>query len=474
MTDLLHEPMAGVVEMLARKETSAVELMTATLARIEETQEAVNAFVALRDPEDCMADARAADARIASGDARALEGIPLGVKDLEDAAGLNTSKGSVPFKDNRPECDSVQVERLCAAGAIVVGKTNAPEFGHTAITKNLLFGATRNPWNLENTPGGSSGGSSAAISGGIVSLATASDGGGSVRIPAAFTGCFGHKPSFGRIPTGPHQTWTMDDTAVHGPLTRTVEDAAMHLDAVVGDHSLDPNSLPHPGFRYRDVLGDLPDSLRIAFSPDLGYGVVQSDVARVVAEATTVLEGLGHTIESIEGGPPEPGRDWGLSGAFELLAELEPLLPDHEEEFGRGFIRGVKAGAGMTPKLWGQMKTRREELNRWCAEIFDRYDLLVTPTVPYDPPAARGPLTLEVEGREQPPANVGTFTMPFNLSWHPASTVRAGLSDAGLPVGMQIVGPRLRDELVLQAARAFEREQPWQTWPELSGRVAEK
>ena len=468
MTHWLHSPMSELAEKLARKDISAVELMTTTLARIDETQEAVNAFVALRDAEACLADARAADARIASGDARPLEGIPLGVKDLEDAAGLVTSMGSVPFKNNRPERDSVQVERLRLAGAIVVGKTNAPEFGYTAITKNLLFGATRNPWNLEHTPGGSSGGSSAAICGGIVTLATASDGGGSVRIPATFTGCFGHKPSYGRIPNGPASSWTMDDTAVHGPLTRTVEDAAMHLDAVVGDHPLDPNSLPHPGFRYRDILDDLPDKLRIGFSPDLGYGVVQSDVARVVAEAKSVLESLGHTVETIAGGPPEPGRDWGLSGAFDLLAKLHPLLPDHEEEFGRGFIRGVQAGASMTPKLWGHMNARREELNRWCADVFDRYDLLLTPTVPYDPPPARGPLTGEVEGRAQPAANVGSFTMPFNLSWHPAATVRAGFSDAGLPVGLQIVGPRLRDDRVLQAARAFEREQPSQTWPELS------
>jgi aspartyl-tRNA(Asn)/glutamyl-tRNA(Gln) amidotransferase subunit A len=474
VTDLLQVPMSEIAEKLARKDISAVELMTTTLARIDETQAAVNAFVALRDAAACLADARSADARIASGAARSLEGIPLGVKDLEDAAGLITSMGSVPFKNNQPQRDSLQVERLRAAGAIVVGKTNAPEFGYTAVTKNLLFGATRNPWNLERTPGGSSGGSSAAISGGIVTLATASDGGGSVRIPATFTGCFGLKPSYGRIPHGPDSFWTMDDTAVHGPLTRTVEDAAMHLDAVVGDHALDPNSLPHPGFRYRDVLDDLPSSLRIGFSPDLGYGVVQSDVARVVAEAKSVLEGLGHSVETLPGGPPEPGRDWGLSGAFELLAKLEPLLPEHEEEFGRGFIRGVKAGASMTPQLWGHMKSRREELNRWCAQTFERFDLLLTPTVPYDPPAARGPLTLEVEGREQPAANVGSFTMPFNLSWHPAATVRAGFSDAGLPVGMQIVGPRLRDELVLQAATAFEREQPWQTWPELTGRIPEE
>jgi aspartyl-tRNA(Asn)/glutamyl-tRNA(Gln) amidotransferase subunit A len=178
-----------------------------------------------------------------------------------------------------------------------------------------------------------------------------------------------------------------------------------------------------------------------------------------------VFADLGHRVDVIEGGPPEPGRDWGLSGAFELLSKLEPLLPEREGDFGRGFIRGVKAGAAMTPQLWGHMKKRREELNRWCASTFERFDLLLTPTVPYDPPAARGPLTLEVEGREQPPANVGTFTMPFNLSWHPAATLRAGISKAGLPVGLQIVGPRLRDERVLQAARAFERERPWQEWP---------
>ncbi len=467
MTDLLHRPLSELCELLRSEQVSATELMQTTLTRIEKTHQRINAFVALRDADAVMQDAEAADRRIASGAARPLEGIPLGVKDLEDVAGLVTSMGSVPFKENLAERDSLQVERLRAAGAIVVGKTNAPEFGYTAITKNLLFGPTSNPWNVERTPGGSSGGSSAAIAGGIVPLATASDGGGSVRIPASFTGCFGLKPSYGRIPNGPEKTWVMDDTAVHGPLTRTVEDAAIHLDSVVGDHPLDPNSLPHPGFRYRDRLDGLPDALRIAFSPDLGYGVVQSDVAQVVAEAVRVFEQLGHRVEPIAGGPPEPGRDWGLSGAFELLSKLEVLLPERENDFGRGFLRGVKAGRHMTPQLWGHMKTRREELNRWCARTFGDYDLLLTPTVPYDPPPARGPLPLEIEGRELPAANVGTFTMPFNLSWHPAATVRAGFSSAGLPVGLQIVGPRLRDDLVLQAARAFERERPWQTWPDL-------
>ena len=468
MSDLLRRPLVEITALLARKELSPVELMEATLARIEVVNPLLNVFVALRPREALVADARAAEARLARGEGRPLEGIPLGVKDLEDVGGMVTTRGSVPFKDNVAPCDSVQVERLRAAGAIVVGKTNAPEFGYTAITKNLLFGATRNPWNPERTPGGSSGGSSAAIAGSMVSLATASDGGGSIRIPATFTGCFGHKPSYGRIPHGPEELWPMDDTAVVGPLTRSVEDAALHMDVTVGAHPLDPNSLPHPGLSYRQVLARLPDGLRIGFSPDLGYAVVQSDVAEVVGEAAHVFEQLGHAVEFVKGGPPEPGRDWGLMGVFQLLGRLDEFLPHRESEFGRGFINSVKLGVQMTPPRFAAFRRRREELNRWCAEIFERYDLLLTPTVPYDPPAAKGPLLAEIEGRTQPEANVGSFTMPFNLSWHPAATVRAGFSKARLPVGLQIVGPRHRDDLVLQAAYAFEQVRPWaHDWPEL-------
>jgi len=463
--DLLQSPVSELCAKLARKDVSALELMKATLARIGETHEAINAFVALRDSDDLLAEAGDADARIAAGDARLLEGIPLGVKDLEDVKGLVTSMGSVPFKDNEPERDSLQVERLRGAGAIVVGKTNAPEFGYTAITKNLLFGVSRNPWNLERTPGGSSGGSSAAIAGGVVSLATASDGGGSVRLPASFTGCFGLKPSYGRIPHEGKDLWTMGDTAVYGPLTRSVEDATLHLDAVVGAHPLDPNSLPHPGFSYREVLRNLPAGLRIGYSPDFSFAVVQGDVAEVAYDAARVFSDLGHEFAEVEGGPPMMGRDWGLAGAFELLGALSPLLPQHESDFGRAFIGGIKAGTSMTPDRWAEFRRRREQLNRWCAEIFERFDLLITPTTPYDAPPARGPFPAETDGKAQDPFAAGAFTQPFNLAWQPASTVRVGLSRNDLPIGMQIVATQHRDDLVLQASRAFERERPWQDWP---------
>ncbi len=467
MADAHHLPLTRLVELLSSRQLSAVELMESTFARIEAHNPTVNAFVALADRESALEAARDADARIGRGEGRPLEGIPLGVKDLEDAEGFATTMGSLPFRDAFPERDSVQVERLRAAGAIVIGKTNSPEFGYTAITKNLIFGVTRNPRDLDRTPGGSSGGASAAIAGGLVALATASDGGGSIRLPATFTGCYGHKPSLGRIPNAPKKAWVTDDTSVVGPLTRTVEDAALHLDLTVGPDAYDPKSLPHPGYSYRERLRQLPSGLRIGFSPDLGHGVVQSDVAEVVADAVRVFEDMGHTVEEMSGGPPEMGREWALVSVLSLAGALGPMLPEREGEFGRAFIAGVKAAQRMTVDIFYAAQVQREKLNRWCRDVFERYDLLLTPTTISDPPPARGPLPTEVEGRKAPWASTGTFTIPFNLGFHPAGSVRAGMSKAGLPVGLQIVAPRHRDDLVLQAAWAFEQARPWQSWPEL-------
>lgn len=468
MDELMHRPLTELLERLARKDVSPVEVMERTLGRIGSLDEKLNAFCELADEDRLYEQSRAAERRWQDGTARPLEGIPLGVKELEDAEGFHATHGSVPFKDRMAEKDSPQVARLRAAGAIVVGKTNAPEFGYTAITKNLLHGVTRSPWDLERTPGGSSGGSSAAIAGGLIPLATASDGGGSIRLPATFTGCFGLKVSYGRIPNGPLEAWGTSHTAVVGPLTRTVEDAALHLDLVCGPDPCDAHSLPHPGIHYRDTLRDLPAGLRIAFSPDLGYGVVQSDVLEVVAEAAHVFQELGHTVEEIQGGPPELGRQWGLINAFEAAGKLAPLIETHEQEFGHSFLKGTKAGFRMTPEIWWAAQQQRQALCDWCQDVFERYDLLLTPTTLSDPPPAKGPLPTEVEGKQAPFGSSGAFTIPFNLSWHPAGTVRAGFSKANLPVGLQIVAPRHRDDRVLQAAWAFEQARPWaDRWPDL-------
>jgi len=466
MHELLGLTLIELADTLRRRKASPVELLDAVLARVDATQADLNAVVAVRERDALRRDAQAAEERLRRGDARPLEGIPLGVKDLEDAAGLVTSQGSLPFRDRVATRDSTQVERLRAAGAIVVGKTNAPEFGYTALTKNLVYGVTRSPWNLERTPGGSSGGAAAALAGGVLPLVTASDAGGSIRIPASFTGAFGLKTTFGRVPRGPFEYWEYGDTSVVGPLTKTVEDAALFLDQVVGLSPYDPNSLPHPGISYLERVREPLAPLRIGYSPDLGYAVVQADIAAAVAEAVGVFEKLGHHVQHVPGGPPQLGRDWALLGCFELASHLYQLLPEHENEFGRGFLTGVKYGWQMTPEIWGRTAELRARLNDWCAQLFERVDLLVTPTVPYDPPPAKGPFPEDTEGRPQILAGVAAFTIPFNLSWHPAATVRVGLSGANLPMGMQIVGPRHRDDLVLQAARAFERERPWHPrWP---------
>ncbi len=311
MRELLTLSLTDLTESLENGRCSPVELMNAVLARIDEANPDLNAVVAMRDRNVLLVDARESERRLAAGDGRPLEGIPFGVKDLEDAAGLVTSMGSLPFRDNVAERDSDQVARLKAAGAILVGKTNAPEFGYTAITKNLVYGVTRSPWNLERTPGGSSGGSAAAMAGCVLPLVTGSDGGGSVRIPASFSGTFGLKPTFGRVSAGPRKRWSYRDTSCYGPITKTVEDAGLFLDQVVGPSPHDPNSLPHPGYSYRDKIREPIDGpLRIAFSPDLGYAVVQSDIAAAVEDAVKVFEGLGHKVEDIEGGH----RSWGHSG----------------------------------------------------------------------------------------------------------------------------------------------------------------
>lgn len=467
MNELLQLSLTDLAVRLRERRASPVELMEAVLARIDETNADLNAFVAQHPRERLLAAAKAAEARIGRGEARPLEGIPLGVKDLFDAVGLPNTQGSLLFEDHISTRSSTEVERFEAAGAIVVGKTNAPEFGSTAITKNLVFGVTRSPWDLSLTPGGSSGGAAAALAANVCPLVTASDGGGSTRIPASFVGAFGLKPSFGRIPRGPFTHWEFDDKAVQGPLTKTVADTALVLDVCAGPSPCDPNSLPPPGLSYVAALAEpLPSGTRFGFSPDLGYAVVQSDVGAVAGEAAQVFEKLGHRLVSIAGGPPELGREWGLLGSFELRAHLSAFLPERKGEIGRSLLRGLELAEQVDARAWGEMARKRAQLNDWCAALFEQVDFLLTPTVPYDPPPAKGPFPRETEGRRQRAAGVGAFTIPFNWSWHPAATVRAGLSRRGLPVGLQIVGPRHRDDLVLRAALAFERERPWHPhWP---------
>ncbi|HYC57412.1 MAG TPA: amidase [Candidatus Binatia bacterium] len=463
--ELSVEEQAGLVRS---GDVSPVETIQASLDRIEQLDDGLNAFVHVCR-ERALEEARIQEKVLRSGqEVGPLAGVPAGIKDLEDVAGLPTTFGSMAFRDYTASRDSVQVERLRAAGAIVVGKTNTPEFGYTGFTKNRVFGVSRNPWNPDRTPGGSSGGSAAAIAARMVPLATASDGGGSVRIPACYVGAFGMKPSFGRVPLGPEPRQMLHwmDTVHHGPLTRSIRDAALMLDLTAGYHPADPDSLPAPSTSYLQCLDQPLPRLRIAFSRDLGYARVQSDVMREVRAGVDALAALGHDVEEISTPFPDLGRGWAFSVGAELYAELAREVAGREHELGRSFWDGTVAASHLTALQLGDIQRERHRLNEVLWRLFERFDLLATPTLPTEAFPAAGPFPSHVDGEAlDSPLHAVAFTYPFNMSGHPAASLRAGFTDSGLPAGLQIVAPRHRDDLILQVAAAYDRVRPMDRWP---------
>ncbi|WP_319522903.1 amidase [uncultured Desulfosarcina sp.] len=466
MTALCYKPAWELADLIAQKEISPLELMRDTLERIDQANPDLNAFVALR-PEAALAEAAVMTEAISKGENPGpLAGLPLGVKDLEDTAGMVTSYGSIPFKDNLVREDSIQVARLKAAGAIVVGKTNVPEFGFTGFTKNRLHGITRNPWNLERTPGGSSGGAAAAIAGGLVPLCTGSDAGGSIRIPSSYSGCFGIKPTFGRIPTGPAPFVSTSTMVVMGPVTRCVRDAALYLDCTAGQHPADPYSLPAPATPFLEGIEDCPRRLKIAFSPDLGYAVVQKEIMSCVEKAVKAFEEMGHDVELWSGSLPDTGDVWGALVATDIYAQLCGVLEKERERIGRTLVAVLDGTRDMTIARFTGIQQLRARLNSVLETLFDDFDLLLTPTMPTEAFAAEGPPPSEIGGKPIPLLGAVAFTYPFNFSGHPAASVPAGLTPAGLPAGLQIVAPRHREDLILKAACAYETIRPWnEKWP---------
>ena len=358
----------------------------------------------------------------------------------------------------------MHIERLKAAGAIVVGKTNTPEFGLVPYTDNEVFGVTRNPWNLERTPGGSSGGSAAALASGMLALATASDGGGSIRIPACYTGLYGLKPSFGRVPIAPrrHDAWM--DTSVFGPLTRTVADAALLMDVMSGPDDRDRNTLPAESRSYGERLAEPLPRLRIAFNRTLGVTRLQTDVEREVEAAAAVFRELGHEVEENQDAIPETGRFWNDVNSWNNVATHWHDYTTRHDEYGEMVVQMLDHGLGLDAERMGTFLELRQTITAWTAQLFGDYDLLLTPTLPTEAFDAAGPIPRTLYGEKFAAI---ALTYPFNFSGHPAASVPAGLTDAGLPCGLQIVGPRFRDDLVLRASLAYEEARPWDRWPRL-------
>jgi aspartyl-tRNA(Asn)/glutamyl-tRNA(Gln) amidotransferase subunit A len=460
------EPAWQTAERVRRKEMTAREATEAALRRIDELNPQLNAFTAV-DADLALQQAAAVDARIARGEVPGpLAGVPIGVKDLEPAAGLPWTMGSRVFRDRVATVDSVQVSRLKEAGAVVVGKTNTPEFGYKGFTTNLVYGASRNPWNPERTPGGSSGGSAAAVTAGMVALCTGSDGGGSVRIPAAFSGCYGIKPTCGRIPRAGESASHWAFLSHLGPLSRTVRDAARYLDIAAGPHPNDLESLDLEATDYEATLDRLPKLRRIAYSVDLGYAPVDPAVRALTAEAAKAL-GAALGVEVVEAHPgfADPIHTWMVIATAGDAAMHAGWTEEQRALAEPGYLAFGEAGLQFTAADYASAVQERHQLNRVMSAFFETYDLLLTPTLPVTAYAADGPPPREIDGKPVTPAGSISFTFPFNITGHPAASVPTGRAPDGLPVGLQIIGPRYADGLVLQASAAYEAARPW-AWPE--------
>lgn len=451
-----------IAEAVRAGELKAVEVLDQCLDAIASRNDELNAFVVL-DPDLARQAADAVDAAVAAGrDPGPLAGVPFGVKDLEDCAGLPTSHGSLLYKDRPPvTTDSPHVARLRAAGAVPVGKTAAPEFGTVAFTHTKAWGTTRNPWNPARTPGGSSGGSAAAVAAGVIPFATASDGGGSTRIPASFTGLVGMKPSHGRIPHPPAGT---SQTSVYGALTTTVADSARHLDVVSGPDDRDRLSLPAPLVRYEDAIESLDvRGLRAAWSLDLGFASVDPEVGELAqAAAMELAEAAGLTLVDRPVELTDPLKTWMSINAVDGWLSLEEDMWPARAQDLMGFVRrGYELSESMTIKAFARRMRYRHRLEEEVAAIFADIDVLLTPSTAVVAFPAEGPMPTEINGVEVAPGMAVPFTMLANLCWNPAISLPAGVNSEGLPVGLQVIARRHRDEVPLRLARVFEQARPW-------------
>lgn len=449
-----------VVDLAGRvrgREVSARELTRAALDRIEALDATIGAFTSV-DADLALADAEAIDERIADGDDPGpLAGIPIGVKDLEDAAGFVTTHGSVLSRDDSPAMvDSVFVARLRAAGCVVVGKTNTPEMGCKGDTTNGIGPPTVNPWDTTRSAGGSSGGSAAAVAAGMVPLATGSDGGGSIRIPAAACGLTGFKPSLGRVPVGGPTAPAWADLSAKGPITRRARDAAAVLDATVGPDPTDLRSLPRPRAAWVPQLDDTHPPLRVAWSPTLGYAPVDPGVAEVCRAAVDRLDSTGCEVDEVPTVfPVDPVESWlVLTSVSHLRAFGDPRGTPEWDLLDPAIRFGIELAADRCSAVDVMAaQDACHELNQALATLLREATVLLSPVIAGRLPEPGGMGTID----GVPDPNWVRFTYPFNLTRSPAGTVHVGRTDDGLPVGLQVVGSLHADAAVLRTLAHLER-----------------
>ena len=458
--ELCYQPATDLARDIAGRRLSPVEVIDAYLGRIARLNPRLNVYCTLATDEAREAAKRAESAVMRGERLGPLHGVPVSIKDLIVTRGLRTTRGSRLFEHApAPDHDAPVVERLRAAGAVIVGKTNTPEFGWKGVTDNQVFGPTRNPWNLERTPGGSSGGASAQVAAGLGPIAIGTDGGGSIRIPASFAGCYGFKPSFGRVPVYPPSP--NEPIAHTGPLANTVRDAALAMSVIAGPDDRDRNSFPPASVDYVGACDGGVRNLRVGWSANLGYGVVDSEVGQQAEAAARRFEELGCRVETVEPRWSFPLEAWNAFFDGGLVAFLAPRV-DERNLLDPGLARIVERLEGDRMIGYVQAQFARnafwDEVRRW----FETYDLLLTPTMPIPAFEVMHDTPGVAPGRLPEGLGWSFLTFPFNLTGQPAASVPCGFTRAGLPVGLQVVGRRHDDITVLRASAAFEAASPWQ------------
>jgi amidase len=463
MRDLCFTSATELVRLYKARKASPLEVMQAILAQVDRVNPRVNAIVTLAR-ESALAEARAATRSLSR---RAmlppLFGVPVAIKDLTITQGIRTTYGSTIYADHVPSEDALVVERLKAAGAIVLGKTNTPEFGAGANTFNAVFGATRNPWDLALTCGGSSGGSAVALATGMGPIAHGTDLGGSLRIPAAFCGVVGFRTTPGLVPVYPRElAW--DQLSVHGPMARTVADTALMLSVLAGPDDRSPISYAVDTRQFvKAVRKPSVKGRRIAWTPDLaGLIPVDREVASVTERAAGVFRSLGAAVETTSPDFSE-ANDIVLATRGLVMAALHAdKLTRWRDQMQRGLVWNIEQGLRLTAEEIGRGEKLRTVLWHRVRTFFEKYDLLVLPTVAVKPFPVKQPYPTEINGKPLENYIQWVFlTYAITLTGLPAISVPGGFTRDGLPVGLQIVGRRRQEAAVLAAAAAFERAAPW-------------
>ncbi len=473
----------GLATRIRRGNIAPTALIDAVLDRITRRNERTNAFVEIAT-DDARARARFIESELTAGrSVGPLAGVPVALKESASAKrGMQRTMGSIPFRGSVSETDSTFVSRLESAGAVVVGTTNTPEMDHKGTTDNPLVGPTLNPFDRSRNAGGSSGGSAAAVADGLVPIAHGKDAGGSLRIPAAWSGVYAFKPTFRRVPNVTRPDGFADELGIrssHGPITRSVEDAALVLDVIGGHHPRDPASVPVESESFRDAVTQPIDGYSIAYTPDFGTFPVETAVRSVVDDALDAFTRAGATVERVEMeigySHSELTDAWlalvgaNLAAFAEWLAEHDgiDLLGDHRETLSDGIISLIESGQAMSATEYCHQHVVRTAVHDAFEDVFETHDLLVSPTVCCSPvenatdESTSGPKT--VDGVAVDPRIGWCQTFLCNFTGHPAASIPAGIDTDGLPVGLQLIGQRFDDAGVFSASGAIERQLSWPT-----------